>query len=265
MNRPHTLPFTLFAVVSFGLPMPIAAQAWIELSNDPTLEAWMTLDGTPVTDGWEFVDGVIHRNVEGQRAGHIVTKQEYTDFDLSFEWKIATRGNSGIKYRVQKFGNRVLGCEYQILDDQTHRDGQSSKKSTGSLYDVYEPNGAKYVRPPGEYNQGRVVVRRQRIEHWLNGHLILVAQVGSPEWLRRIADSKFADVDGFGKNRQGRIMLTDHGSEVWYRNIVLRELAAPDQRTVSRPSIDYERTCRHWPSRRAGRFLGRWRCRVWRR
>jgi hypothetical protein len=73
----------------------------------------------------------------------------------------------------------------------------------------------------GEYNTSRIVVRGDQIKHWLNGRLIVSATVGSPEWDKRIASSKFSDVPGFGRNRFGRIMLTDHGSEVWYRNFTI--------------------------------------------
>ncbi len=167
------------------------------------------------------------------RPGDIVTEREYGDFDLQFEWKIAKGGNSGVKYRVRKYDGRMLGCEYQIIDDEDY--GSGSKQSTGSLYAVYEPDSAKYLNPPGEYNRSRIVVMGNHIEHWLNGRQVLSAEAGSPEWFARIADSKFADVEGFGLNRLGRIMLTDHGSEVWYRHLVLKELTAASETIVYCP------------------------------
>ena len=98
---------------------------------------------------------------------------------------------------------------------------------TGALYELYEPSGAKQLRPVGEFNQSRIVVRGNHIEHWLNGARIVSADVGSREWYQRVAESKFRDVEGFGENRSGLIMLTAHGSEVWYRNIVLTPLPPP--------------------------------------
>ncbi|MHC4404078.1 MAG: 3-keto-disaccharide hydrolase [Planctomycetota bacterium] len=207
----------------------LEAQQTIPLFDGTSLDGWTTLDGQPVTKGWEVVDGIIHLNIERGRAGHIVTEQEYGDFELRFEWKNVAGGNSGLKYRVRQFGNKTLGCEYQIIDDNRYRVKLRPKGSTGALYDIYEPNDAKVVNPPGQFNNSRIVVRGNRIEHWLNGKRIVVACVGSAEWNRRIAESKFADIPGFGRNRVGKMMLTDHKSEVWYRNIELTPLAAPEK------------------------------------
>lgn len=190
------------------------------LFDGKSLDNWTTLDGQPVTRGWEVVDGMIHLKKEEKRSGHIITRDEYGDFELTFEWKIAPGGNSGLKYRVRKYGGRLLGCEYQVLDDDKYAKGRvRSKNSAGGLYDLYEPSDAKQLRPAGEFNSARIVVRGNRIEHWLNGQRIVEATVGDDQWNQRIAQSKFSDVEQFGRNRRGRIMLTDHGSEVWYRNI----------------------------------------------
>jgi arylsulfatase A-like enzyme len=191
-----------------------------------SLDNWMTLDGKPVTAGWEVLDGAIHLNKEKKRSGHIATRQEYGDFDLSFEWKIAERGNSGLKYRVRQYGKKTLGIEYQIFDDPTFENGQpSGKGSTGSIYALYEPNEKKALKPAGEFNSSRIIVHGNYLEHWLNGELIASANVGDEEWDKRVSDSKFSNADGFSRNRFGRIMLTDHGAEVWYRNIVIKPVS----------------------------------------
>lgn len=197
-----------------------------------TLDNWTTLDGKPVTSGWEVIDGAIHLNRGKKRAGHIITRDQYGDFDLEFEWKIAARGNSGLKYRVRNYGKKTLGLEYQILDDPKFQNGQpSGKGSTGSIYALYEPNEKTSLKPAGEFNSSRIVVHGNVIEHWLNGELIASADVGSEEWDRRVAASKFSDADGFSRNRFGRIMLTDHGAEVWYRNFRIRPVRRTDDRT----------------------------------
>lgn len=201
-------------------PIPVVGE---EAAANPfdgqSLAGWTTLDGKPVTQGWEVVDGVIHLKKEGKRSGHIVTAREFGDFTLSFEWKIAPRGNSGIKYRVRPYGGKILGCEYQVYDDQAARKVQG-KNSAGALYDLYEPNMAKHLRPAGEYNTARIVVRGNTIEHWLNGEKIVSATVGDEEWKKRVAVSKFSDKPDFSLQPGGKLMLTDHGSEVWYRNFV---------------------------------------------
>src|SRR5688572_11029066 len=164
-----------------------------------SLAGWTTLDGGPVTRGWEVADGEIRLNRSAGRGGHIVTAAEFGDFDLSFEWKIAARGNSGLKYRVRKYGNQTLGLEYQISDEPEGR--PVSRKSVGALYDLYEPAADRLLKPAGEWNTARIVVRGNRIEHWLNGATVVSATVGDEEWARRIGQSKFADQQQFGENR----------------------------------------------------------------
>ncbi len=215
------------------------------LFDGQTLAGWETLEGEPVTRGWEVVDGTIHLPPSDERAGHIVTSRDVGNFVLTFEFKIAPRGNSGIKYRVRDFGGKILGCEYQIYDDDHPEHPVEPKNSTGSLYDVYEPIADKPLRPAGQYNTARIVVVNNVIEHWLNGRRILRAVAGSREWRCRIAASKFNDVPGFGLNRFGKIMLTDHGSEVWYRNFQLIEL--PTDPCPPIQSLAASGTCRHNP------------------
>jgi hypothetical protein len=199
---------------------PILKPTAEQLAADPfdgkSLTGWMTVDGKPAGDGWEVIDGVIHRK-PGGKAGNIVTARQFGDFDLSFEWKIAPKGNSGLKYRVRPYGGSWLGLEYQIYDDGSVKKVKT-RGSAGAIYDLYEPNDEKALKPVGEYNTARIVVKEGRIEHWLNGKLIAQATIGDKEWNKRMGESKFADRKDFALNEQGKLMLTDHGSEVWYRN-----------------------------------------------
>lgn len=213
-------------MAQIGVLSSVHAQQTSPLFDGKTLDGWTTTDGRPVTRGWEITDGTIHL-LKNADAGHIITAKEYGDFDLRFEWKISKGGNSGIKYRVRRFGKRILGCEYQILDDDGHPDGKTAKKSAGSLFDVCAPNADKHLKPVGQYNSSRIVVRGDRVEHWLNEALILSIRIGSPDWKARKARSKFSEVSGFGENRNGKIMLTDHGDEVWYRNLTITAYTEP--------------------------------------
>lgn len=233
--------FTAMACAAFCVGMAaqqpaLGAETGGSLFDGETFDGWTTLNGEPVKKGWEIVDGTVHLDPSSGRPGSIVTKREYGDFDLRFEWKIASGGNNGIKYRVREYGKRILGVEYQIIDDDAYKGGGRSKGSTGSIYDLYAPNDAKHVKPADEFNQSRIVVRGNQIQHWLNGRLIVSACVGSCDWYRKIEESKFSDVAGFSENRFGKIMLTDHKTEVWYRNVVLTELpqAAPPTLVGSR-------------------------------
>lgn len=221
------------------------------LFDGKTFQGWTMLNGKPVKDGWEIVDGAIHLKESDRSTGHIVTDRDIGDFDLSFEWKISRGGNSGLKYRVREYGGRTLGLEYQIIDDSLHRDALTPNHRTGALYDLYETLELKFINPPGEFNLTRIVVRCNRVQHWLNGRLILSATIGSPEWKARLAKSKFANVPDFSLNVAGKLMLTDHGDEVWYRNFQIYEFPK-----VSRPV----QKCRR-PHRPIRNLIQKLRCR----
>lgn len=184
-------------------------------------DGWMTVDGEAVPAAWERKDGVVHLRKTAVRTGHIVTRREYGDFTFRFEWKIEPGGNSGIKYRVRRYGERMLGCEYQIYDAGTQN--VDPKNQTGSIYDLYEPAQEIVARPPGEWNASTIRVQDNRVEHWLQNARIVTATIGDEDWERRMSESKFSEYPDFAKNLRGRIMLTDHGSEVWYRNFEFTE------------------------------------------
>ncbi len=214
----------LFLTVAAAMSASSHGQEWRALFNGYSLEGWTAQNGKRVSaDAWKVESGgVLHLDTSVGRGGNILSQDEYENFELLFEWKISEKGNNGIKYRVNDFGGRLLGIEYQVIDD----DGNDLKPThkTAALYDIYESTEHDLLKPPGEWNRGRVVVLGNSIEHWLNGHLVASATVGSAEWRDRIAKSKFHDVESFGTTPTGKIMITDHRDEVWYRNIFVREL-----------------------------------------
>jgi hypothetical protein len=197
----------------------------IRLFDGKSLTGWQTAGGKPVTRGWTVEDGMLVRT---ERGGSIFTTDEYGDFELSFEWKIARRGNSGIKYRVAFYEKGVygnpgwLGCEYQLFDDVNRN--TDPVHSSAAIYGLYAPARNKKLRPVGDFNESRIVVRGTRVEHWLNGDKVVEADTSTDDWKERIAASKFGDVAGFFRNAKGRIELQDHGSRVWFRRIELRPL-----------------------------------------
>lgn len=195
-----------------------------------SLDGWMTQDGKPVTEGWVCEDGMIHLKKMDHRIGAILTKRELGDFILSFEWKISKGGNSGIKYRVKNYsskGKRLYGLEYQVLDDLGYKNQPVLPRyRTGAIYDVYPPDRSKILLPVGEFNHSKIVLQNNQVEHWLNGQQVVSATIGSPDWLKRVKKSKFNDLHDFGLNQCGRIMLTDHGAEVWYRNFEFTSLSS---------------------------------------
>lgn len=207
----------------------LSTNAWAQeaalLFNGKDLTGWTTGDGKPVMgSGWRVEEGgVLHRAAKG---GDIYTAQEYENYELSWEWKISPGGNSGLKYRMATYpGKGLLGCEYQLLDDGKHLDAKlGPQRQTASLYDILPPAADKPVKPVGEWNTSKVVVKGQFIEHWLNGAKVLSVDLTSDTFKAARAKSKFQSVAGFAENAKGRIMIQDHNDEAWFRNISLKPL-----------------------------------------
>jgi len=192
-----------------------------KIFNGKNLEGWTLADGKPVTAGWQVEDGVLYRAAKG---GDIYTAKEYGDFDFRFEWKVAEGSNSGVKYRMAQYGKSWLGPEYQVLDDEKHPDAKlrEGRRKSGGLYDLYVPNSSKILKPVGEWNCSRIVAKGSKIEHWLNGALVVSYDTASDDFKERVMGSKFAKTPTFNQNASGRIQLQDHGDPVWYRNLTVQ-------------------------------------------
>jgi hypothetical protein len=197
------------------------------LAADPvqlTLADFTNLNGEAPTGGWQAEgESVIH--LAGKGGGNLISKNEYKNFVLEWDWKLNPKGNNGIKYWVTKIGGKEwLGIEYQMIDDDGHPDGlRGGSHNTGSIYDIVDSAKDKAKKPIGEWNQSRVVVKDGKIEHYLNGKLSSSADTKSEEWKAAIAKSKFKNKKGFGPGH-GKLMLTEHGDPCWFRNIVITEL-----------------------------------------
>ncbi|MFP4105036.1 MAG: DUF1080 domain-containing protein [Phycisphaerae bacterium] len=195
---------------------------WELLFDGESTDKWRGFQKDEFPDGWQVVDGTLHR---ADKAGDIVTKEEYADFELSIEWKVAGPGNSGIMYRASEAEDAPwkTGPEYQILNDDIHPDGKNPVTSAGSLYALYPPEGAE-TKPVGQWNHTRILVKGNLVEHWLNGKKVVEAEINGPEWNKRVAESKFRQFPNFGKMPKGHIVLQDHNDPVWYRNIKIKTL-----------------------------------------
>jgi hypothetical protein len=202
------------------------AEGWRLLFDGKTTTGWRAFKGTSFpADKWTVADGCLSKPATGtgdsRGMGDIVTAESFGDFDLRFEWRVAEGGNSGVKYLVSETREGPIAHEYQVLDDARHPDGKiGPHRQSAAFYDVLPPDAAaKTLRPVGEFNLGRILVRGNHVEHWLNGRKVLEYELSSPEIKAAIAKSKFKDVAGFDAKLTGPILLQDHGDEVCYRNI----------------------------------------------
>ncbi len=210
------------------------AEGWRLLWDGSTSNGWQGIkkDGFPVS-GWSMKYGMLHIAANGGKpsGGDIITMRKYGDFELSVDFKFGRGANSGIKYFITEAHDTRLvsavGCEYQILDDENHPDaklGIDGNRTLGSLYDIIPPYASKKRVDRDGFNTARIVVRGDVVEHWLNGKQILSYRRGDGQWDKSVAQSKFRyTIPPFGMARHGYILLQDHGEDVWFKNIKIRE------------------------------------------
>ena len=204
---------------------------FIALTRDDVRHHWLGYGMDDASDpwpaNWEFSDGVLHAKGGG---ADLKTCDQYGDFDLRFDWKISSKGNSGVMYRVSQKTDPAYftGPEYQVIDDVGNEDAISPKTSSASVYDLYAP-AKQLAMPAGEWNTARIVVVGSKVEHYLNGEKVVECEIGSDDWNGRVKASKFDAWKKFGTNERGHIDLQDHGNEVWYRNVRIKKLDATSQ------------------------------------
>jgi hypothetical protein len=218
---------------------------WRLLWDGKTTDGWRSARSEEFPQqGWEIKDGELSvtngSNAESTAGGDIITRERFSNFELVADFKATPGGNSGIKYFVQPNLDPItgsgakaavgsaIGLEYQILDDDRHPDaklGRDGDRTLGSLYDLITADKNKKPNFIGEWNTARIVVRGNRVEHWLNGKKILSYTRGSAAFRKAVADSKFKNIPGFGEWPDGHILLQEHGSLVSFRNVKIRVLS----------------------------------------
>ena len=201
-------------------------QGWELLFDGKSLNKWKTFNGGEVT-GWKIVDGIMHNSgVGSDHGGDIVTKEEFQNFELCLEWKIAPESNSGIFIHVQEGITDAIyesGPEYQLIDDKGWPTKLKDSQYSGANYDMHAPVGAEVV-PIDEWNKTRILVNGPHVEHWLNGNKVVEYELWSKEWKELKENSKWKDKPYYGISKKGYIGLQDHGGLTMFRNIKIRKL-----------------------------------------
>ena len=212
-------------------------QGWRLLFNGQNSEGWVGAYKDSFPDfGWSVTDGILTIAASGggesTNAGDIVTTEEFSAFDLAFDFKLTEGANSGMKYFVtlkEENSGSAIGLEYQILDDERHPDakmGREGNRTLASLYDLIKAEKQpRFLKPIGEWNKGRIVVHPDnKVEHYLNGIKVVEYVRGSQEYKDLVAISKYKIWENFGEAEQGHILLQDHGDEVSFKNIKIKTL-----------------------------------------
>ena len=212
---------------------------WALLWDGHTTWGWRGLKGKEVAGGlWEAKDGVLTARppAPGAAEGNadIVSERAYGSFELRAQFRVGPQANSGIKYLVREDlmadgGLSSVGLEYQVIDDLGNKDaaaGRPGVRATAGLYDVYPPAADKPLKPVGEWNEARIVVRGRHVEHWLNGVRVLEFERGSQDFRDHVALGKHRAWPAYGEWNEGLLLLQHHGGGVSYRNVKLRELKA---------------------------------------
>ena len=230
----HTLALLLLsALAAWGVPYThaedstgVAEDGWEVLFDGTSTDAFRSWkrDEFP-KHGWIIEDdGSLHAQ---DRSHDIITRKQYADFDLRWEWKVSKGGNSGVMYRVSEKGNapHITGPEYQIIDDK-----RVHKSSTGSLYGLIAPNDKAKINPAGQWNASRIVLHENKVRHYLNGELVVEYVWASGEVKKLIERSKFKNWKGFMRQETGHISFQSHGKDLWFRNIRIRDLSGEEAR-----------------------------------
>ena len=196
---------------------------WQLLFDGKSTEQWRGYRSETFPDGWVVEEGTLHRADSG---GDIITKEQFSDFEFSIEWRVEGPGNSGLLFRVseEEEATFMTGPEYQILNNEAHPAGTDPVKQAGANYGLHAPS-KDMTRPEGEWNHARILVVGTHVEHWLNGEKIVEYELLSDDWQQRVAGTKFSQWPKYGRVPRGHLALQDHNDLVWYRNIKVRPLA----------------------------------------
>jgi hypothetical protein len=214
----------LLTLATPSAPVSESAPPWRSLFDGRTTAGWRGFKQAAMPEGWSVIDGALTR---GGKAGDIVSIEEFDDFELTLDWKIAPGANSGLFYRVVETPDDgpmwQSAPEYQLIDDRGYKGPLKPTQKTAANYDL-QPPGRDATKPAGQWNTSRIVVNGSHVEHWLNGVQIVKYELWTDEWKALVAQSKFKDHPEYARARRGHIGIQDHGDWAAFRNIRIREL-----------------------------------------
>jgi hypothetical protein len=208
---------------------------WILLFDGATTQGWLEITGKPFPSNcWTIEDNCLKALVRLDGFQDIRTVRTFRSFDLRFDWKLPERGNSGVKYKIQKVDEwvnaegrqaRARGLEYQLADDKDPDAASDQRRVAGSLYSVIAPSPRV---PPriNAFNESRIVVAGKHVEHWLNGQRVVsfeMFETDAPEVEKQLRSNMAADDHG-PVREEGPLSLQNHSSETWFRNIRIKRL-----------------------------------------
>jgi hypothetical protein len=203
------------------------AEGWKILFDGISMEGWAFYKNLE-NNSWEVIDGTLHCKPfdSAMVRSDLKTTSEFKDFELTFDWKLAHQSNSGVMYRVSEEFNEAFftGPEYQILDDAGFPGDIQSWQSTGSCFGMYTSPASKKINPLGQWNTSKIVVKGNHIEHWLNSDKLFEYEINSAEWKKLKSEGKWKDEPQYGQKEKGFIVLQDHKSEAWFKNIFIKQL-----------------------------------------
>lgn len=226
-SKNYFILFILLLQVCAAAAQDTAKTRWVTLFDGKTLNGWRAYQNKPM-DSWAVSNGELYNKGNADttlKHADLITETQFENFQLNIDWKIAPQANSGILYMVNEAYPVTYqsGPEYQLIDDKGYPGKLENWQKTGANY-AMDPPLVDATKPIGEWNQTVIIVNHGNVEHWLNGKKVAAYQVGSDSWKEHKAKGKWKDTKSYGISPIGHIALQDHGGQVWFKNIMIREL-----------------------------------------
>ena len=232
------LKFILIVLLFFTISCEKNESEWIDLFDGKSTDGWRAYNGKEIPQKWAAVDGELTFDTdlkleeEWIGGGDIIYyKEEFEYFELYLEWKLPKGGNSGVFYNVQEGFQApyAISPEYQLIDDLGWEEINNAKleewQKAGANYAMHEADlSKKQLNPAGEWNSSKILYTEKKVQHWLNGKLLLEFEPFSEDWYLKRNSGKWDDFPEYGKFKKGYIALQDHDSPIWFRSIKIRKL-----------------------------------------